>query len=88
MHVTATVWILTICGLAAVATFDLVVVSRRRTPISRVTAVKWTTGYVLLAMLFAVFLFFGYGASASSQFAAGWNKHSLLASSTADYDEL
>ena len=80
MHVTVTVWILTICGLAAVATIDLVVISRRREPISRASAVKWTAGYVLLAMLFAVFLFFGYGASASSQFAAGYvTEYSLSA---------
>jgi TerC family integral membrane protein len=80
VHVTVTVWILTICGLAAVATIDLVVISRRREPLSRASAVKWTAGYVLLAMLFAVFLFFGYGASASSQFAAGYvTEYSLSA---------
>jgi TerC family integral membrane protein len=80
VHVTATVWIVTICGLAAVATIDLVVISRRREPISRASAVKWTAGYVLLATLFAVFLFFGYGASASSQFAAGYvTEYSLSA---------
>jgi TerC family integral membrane protein len=80
VHVTAIVWILTICGLAAVATIDLVVISRRREPLSRASAVKWTAGYVLLAMSFAVFLFFRYGASASSQFAAGYvTEYSLSA---------
>jgi TerC family integral membrane protein len=80
VHVTATVWIVTICGLAAVATVDLVVISRRREPISRASAVKWTAGYVLLAALFAVFLLLGYGASASSQFAAGYvTEYSLSA---------
>jgi TerC family integral membrane protein len=72
VHISAIVWILTICGLAAVATIDLFVISRRRKSISRASAVKWTAGYVLLAMLFSVFLFFRYGAPASNQFVASY----------------
>jgi TerC family integral membrane protein len=80
VHVSIAVWVLTIAGLLVIAVVDLIVIARRRAPISPRTALTWIAVYVTLALVFAAFLFVRYGSSAGSSFLASYvTEYSLSA---------
>ena len=72
MNVPAWLWIGTVVGVCAVIVVDLVVVDRRPREFTSKDAVRWVILYVVLAALFAVFLFFWAGGTYAGQFVAGY----------------
>jgi TerC family integral membrane protein len=67
-----TVWVLTAVGFAVIVVLDLVVIARRRAPVSLRQATLWVTLYVALAALFAAGLFLFRGEARGSEFVAGY----------------
>ena len=72
MIVPAWLWIATVVGLCAVIVVDLIVVDRRPREFTSKDAARWVIFYVVLATLFAVFLFFWAGGTYAGQFVAGY----------------
>jgi tellurite resistance protein TerC len=72
VSVSPLVWTLTLVVLTAILAVDLLVVARHpREPTLRESAL-WVTGYVLLAGLFGLFVWLGYGPVEGGKFFAGW----------------
>jgi len=67
-----TVWALTGVAFAAIVVLDLVVIARRREPVTIRQAALWVTFYVGLAALFAVGLYVFRGGTSGSEFVAGY----------------
>ena len=65
-------WVLTLGGFVLIVVLDLVVIARRRAPVSLRQAAAWVTLYVALAALFAAALFFFRGEARGSEFGAGY----------------
>jgi TerC family integral membrane protein len=65
-------WVLTAIGFALVVVLDLIVIARRRAPVSLRQATVWVTLYVTLAAVFAVGLFLVRGQTRGSEFVAGY----------------
>lgn len=65
-------WGATILGLIAVIVVDIVIVDRRAHVFTAREAVHWVIFYVILAALFAGFLFWYFDYSMSAQFVAGY----------------
>ncbi len=72
MSVSLTTWIVTLVVLTAVIILDLLIVDRRPHDFTAREAGKWIGVYVGLAVLFAGFVWFEYGATYAGQFAAGY----------------
>ncbi|BCY10340.1 TerC family protein [Actinoplanes sp. L3-i22] len=72
MEVTGWLWTVTLVGLGALVLFDLFLVSRRPHEPSLRECALWVTGYVALALLFAVFLWAHFDGDAAGQYVAGW----------------
>ncbi|GAA2899908.1 tellurium resistance protein TerC [Actinoplanes cyaneus] len=72
MEVTGWLWTVTLVGLGALVLLDLVLVSRRPHEPSLRECTLWVTGYVVLAMLFALFLWWHFDGAAAGQYVAGW----------------
>ncbi|WP_436533763.1 TerC/Alx family metal homeostasis membrane protein [Actinoplanes sp. HUAS TT8] len=72
MEVTGSLWTVTLVALGALVLFDLVLVSRRPHEPSIRECALWVTGYVALALLFAVFLGLHFDGAAAGQYLAGW----------------
>jgi TerC family integral membrane protein len=70
--VSPTVWVLTIVGLVAIITLDLVVLSRRTSAVTIRGATRWVIIYVGLAAVFAGVLFLGGTGASGSEFVAGY----------------
>jgi TerC family integral membrane protein len=70
--VSPTVWVLTAVGFVAIVVLDLVVIARRREPVTLRQATLWVVFYVGLAALFAVALFLLRGGRSGSEFVAGY----------------
>ncbi len=56
-EVSPLVWALTALGFVAIVVLDLVVIARRKNPVTMRQATLWVVFYVALAALFAVGLF-------------------------------
>lgn len=73
-------WLVTVGGLVAVIGFDLFLVLRRPHVPSLSEAAAWVLGYVALAAVFGLVIFFFAGAQAGGQFFAGYlTEYSLSA---------
>ncbi|MFI1992039.1 TerC family protein [Actinoplanes sp. NPDC020271] len=72
MEVTGWLWTVTLVGLGALVLLDLLLVSRRPHEPSLRECVLWVTGYVALAVLFALFLWSHFDGAAAGQYLAGW----------------
>ena len=72
MTVSLTTWVITLVALVAIIVFDLIIVDRRPHDFTAREATKWIGVYVFLAMVFAVIVWFQYGASFAGQFVAGY----------------
>jgi tellurite resistance protein TerC len=70
--VSPTVWALTAVGFAAIVVLDLVVIGRRREPVTMRQATLWVLLYVGLAAVFACGLFLLRGGTSGSEFVAGY----------------
>ncbi len=66
------VWLLTVVGLLAVVVLDLVVIARRRRPVTMRDATGWVLFYVALAMAFAAGLALIDGPTSAGEFVAGY----------------
>jgi TerC family integral membrane protein len=66
------VWVLTTAGFVAIVVLDLVVIARRRAPVSTRQALLWVSLYVALAAVFAAALFRFRGATTGNEFVAGY----------------
>jgi tellurite resistance protein TerC len=65
-------WIVTVAVTIAVLSFDVLVIARRpHEPTMRECALA-LSGYVLLAVLFGIWIWFGHGSRFGMQFFAGW----------------
>lgn len=72
MHVSALTWAITLIGMIALLTVDLVIIGRRpHEPSVRESAI-WVAVYVGLAIAFGAVLLGVYGSRASGEFFAGW----------------
>lgn len=72
MHVSAFAWTITLIGLIAILTVDLLIIGRRpHEPSIRESAI-WVAIYVGLAVAFGFLLFITYGSGYSGEFFAGW----------------
>ena len=72
MTVSLTTWVITLVALIAIIVFDLIIVDRRPHDFTAREATRWIGVYVFLAMVFAVIVWFQYGASFAGQFVAGY----------------
>lgn len=72
MNVSVLEWIITVGVMAAVLAFDVVVIARRPHRPSTTEAVAALAGYVMLAVLFGVWVWFGHDHRSGLQFFAGW----------------
>lgn len=72
MEVTGWLWTVTLVGLVGLVLLDLLLVSRRPHEPSLRECALWVTGYVVLALLFAVFLGAHFDGAAAGQYLAGW----------------
>jgi tellurite resistance protein TerC len=72
VEVTGWLWTVTLVGLGALVLLDLVLVSRRPHEPSLRECTLWVTGYVVLAMLFALFLWWHFDGDAAGRYVAGW----------------
>jgi tellurite resistance protein TerC len=70
--VSPTVWTLTAIAFLAIVVLDLVVIARRREPVTLRQATLWVVLYVGLAALFAVGLFVLRNGTSGSEFVAGY----------------
>ncbi|OHV03562.1 TerC/Alx family metal homeostasis membrane protein [Mycobacterium talmoniae] len=72
MHLSLVEWTVTLAVTVSVLLFDVLVIARRpREPSVRECAIA-LSGYVLLAALFGIWIWFGHGARFGMQFFAGW----------------
>ena len=72
MTVSLLAWVITLVALLAIIVFDLIIVDRRPHDFTAREATRWIAVYVGLAMVFAVIVWFQYGASYAGQFVAGY----------------
>ena len=72
MTVSALTWGITLVVLLAIIVVDLIVVDRRPHDFTAREALRWIAVYVGLAILFAGFVWFEFGATYSGQFVAGY----------------
>ncbi len=72
MNVPGWLWLVTVVGLGGVITADLLIVDRRPRAFGAKQAARWVTFYVVLAGLFAGWLYFSFGAVFAAQFMAGY----------------
>jgi tellurite resistance protein TerC len=72
MTVSLLAWIITLVALLAIIVFDLIIVDRRPHDFTAREASRWIAVYVGLAMIFAVIVWFQYGAGYAGQFVAGY----------------
>jgi len=72
MHVSTTVWAITLVALTAVLLFDLMVIARRPHEPSMREAGLWVAFYVGLALAFGLLIWAGYGPKYGGEFFAGW----------------
>jgi tellurite resistance protein TerC len=72
MHLSTTVWAVSLGVLLAVLLFDLLIIGRRPHAPSMKEASIWVTIYVGLAVLFGLGLWAAYGAQYGGEFFAGW----------------
>lgn len=72
MTVSVAAWAITLIALVAIIVFDLIIVDRRPHDFTAREATRWIAVYVGLALLFAVMVWFQYGASYAGEFVAGY----------------
>jgi tellurite resistance protein TerC len=72
VHVSLSVWTITLVGLVAVLLFDLIIIGRRPHTQSMREATLWVVFYVGLAVAFGIAMLFLYGPKAGGEFFAGW----------------
>ena len=72
MNVPTWMWLATIGGLVGVIALDLILVDSRPHVFGPREATRWVIFYVALALAFAVFVFWYFGAAYSGQFLAGY----------------
>ncbi len=79
-HIPWIVWLGTIAILIGTVVLDLVVIARRREPVTLRAALRWIAFYVSFALAFALALLLVLGAVPSGQFLAGYvTEYSLSA---------
>jgi TerC family integral membrane protein len=80
VHISTLVWAITSCGLIAIVAVDLLVIGRRKAPVTPASAARWIAWYVGLALIFSLFLLLRYGATANNEFLASYaTEYSLSA---------
>lgn len=72
MTVSLAAWVITLVVLIAIIIVDLIIVDRRPHDFTAREAVRWISVYVVLALVFAVIVWFQYGAAFAGQFVAGY----------------
>ena len=72
MNVPTWMWLATIGGLVGVIALDLILVDSRPHVFGPREATRWVIFYVALALAFAVFVFWYFGAAYAGQFLAGY----------------
>ncbi len=72
MDVPSWLWAATVVGLIGVICLDLVIVDRKPHAFGPKQAARWVAVYVALALLFAVFVAWYFGAAYAGQFVAGY----------------
>ncbi|WIM92629.1 TerC family protein [Actinoplanes oblitus] len=72
MEITGWLWTVTLVGLGALVLADLAMVGRRPHEPSLRECALWVTGYIVLALLFAGFLWLRFDGEAAGQYLAGW----------------
>lgn len=72
MEVPGWLWAVTLVGLIGVIVVDLIVVDRRPHPFTPRDATRWVAFYVALALAFAGFVTWYFGATYGGQFLAGY----------------
>ena len=72
MNVPTWLWIATIGGLVGIIVLDLIIVDSRPHAFGPREAVRWVIFYIALAVAFAGFVFWQFGATYAGQFLAGY----------------
>ncbi|MBM3686047.1 MAG: TerC/Alx family metal homeostasis membrane protein, partial [Actinobacteria bacterium] len=72
MNVPTWMWIATIGGLVGIIALDLVLVDSRPHVFGPREATRWVIFYIALALVFAAFIFWYFGATYAGQFLAGY----------------
>ena len=72
MNVPTWMWIATIGGLVGIITLDLILVDSRPHVFGPREATRWVVFYIALALAFAGFIFWYFGATYAGQFLAGY----------------
>src|SRR5215211_8556004 len=72
MHVSTTVWLVTLGGLTAILLADLFIIGRRPHEPSHRESVLWVTLYVSMAVLFGLGILIFSGPRYGGEYFAGW----------------
>lgn len=72
MHVTGSIWIITLVALLAIFIIDLVVVDAKPHAFTPKEALRWVLFYIALALGFAAYVWMHYAPQYGQEFLAGW----------------